>query len=171
MYIKGATIFNGRFTKGVPVWSKMICKKKGFDIGAGPDHIKQCWVAKHQPKHPAPPEVESSIGIRQLSYSTLVVVLSSHSLYSKFFFLHTQAINIGMKFYHHGKKGIFEKPQKVCNSVRWKEEHEQDGRVHCVEASAKANLILQISKCIKIMKRVHGLQTRLRNSTWPMLWP
>ena len=45
-----------------------------------------------------PREVEMSIGIRKLSYSTLVVVISSHSLYSKFFFLHTQEINIGMKF-------------------------------------------------------------------------
>ena len=72
-----------------------------------------------------------------------------------------------MKFYHHGKKGIFQKWQKVYNSVRWKGEHEQDGRVHCVEASAKANLILPNKQVhqIKIMKRVDGLQTLVRNST------
>ena len=61
----------------------MICEKKKVDIGAGPMR---------------PREVESSIGIRKVSYSTLVVVISSRSLYSKFFFLNTRAIYIGMKF-------------------------------------------------------------------------
>lgn len=60
----------------------------------------------------APREVERSIGIRQLSYSTLVVVLSSRSLYSKFVFLHTQAINIGMKFLSPWEERHFSKVTK-----------------------------------------------------------
>ena len=78
--------------KGYFFGQRWYVKKRGLTLG---------WALS------APREVERSIGIRQLSYSTLVVVLSSRSLYSKFFFLHTR-------------------------------EHEQNGRVHCVEASAKS---------------------------------